>query len=174
MTLGEFFDWLSAHPAMVIGYFVALPLIAFIACVVGKEEFHLSPWKYVHSTLIYLSALPGIFAITLNIYFFFFDRQKVLDINLFTQVLPIISMVATLFIISKNVKLDTIPGFTKLSSLLLVMMVLISILWILDKTRIWAVTFVPFYYIIIFLVIAVLLIHFGLRNLVGANDKPST
>jgi len=171
MTLGEFFDWLSAHPAMVIGYFIALPLIAFIACVVGKEEFHLAPWKYVHSSLIYLSALPGIFAITLNIYFFFFDRQKVLDINLFTQVLPIISMIATLFIISKNVKLDSIPGFTKLSSLLLIMMVLISILWILDKTRIWAVTFVPFYYIIIFLVIAVLLIHFGLRNLVGANDK---
>ena len=45
MTLGEFFDGLSAHPAMVIGYFIALPLIAFTACVVDKEEFHLSSWK---------------------------------------------------------------------------------------------------------------------------------
>lgn len=80
----------------------------------------MSPWKYLYSFLIYAVTIPGLFAISLSIYLFFFERGSIMDANIFTQVLPIISMLLTISIIRKTVDLDLIPGFNKLSSLMLV------------------------------------------------------
>ena len=67
MTLGEFFEWTGDHPAILISYFIGIPLIALLAGMFSKGEGHLSPWKYLYSILIYLTSVPGIFAVKLKV-----------------------------------------------------------------------------------------------------------
>jgi hypothetical protein len=164
MTLGEFFNILSNNPAIVLFYFLAVPLTALLAFVFGRNEGHLSPWKYLYSILIYLTAVPGIFAITLCIYKFMFERRGIDQINIYTEILPILSMVLTLWLIKKNVSLDDIPGFDKLSGLMLVISVVLVIMWILDKTHVFAFTSIPFIYVILLLIGLFILIRFGLKK----------
>ncbi len=165
MTLGEFFQWTAMHPALLLIYFVGAPLIALLAGVFSGGEGHLSPWKYLYSTLIYLVSLPGIFAVTLSIYFFLFERRSILDMNLFTQVLPVLSMAATVLIIRRQVNLDLVPGFDKISGLILILATLICLMWFIDKTQIYSITFMPFYAVILILLAAFFVVRMGLRRL---------
>ena len=165
MTLGDFFEWISTKPGLLIGYFAGIPLIALLAGLFSRGEGHLSPWKYLYSTLIYLVSIPGIFAITLSIYLFLFERHSIMNTNVFTQILPVLSMVATIIIIKKQVDLDLVPGFDKLSGLIIVISSLMAIMWIIDKTRIYSITFMPFYAVILILIAGFFVIRLGLRKL---------
>jgi hypothetical protein len=165
MTLGEFFEWVGEHPGLLLGYFMGVPLIALLAGMFSKGEGHLSPWKYLYSILIYLVAIPGIFAVTLSIYLFLFERRSIMDTNLYTQVLPVLSMVATILIIKKQVSLDLVPGFDRISGLILIIASLISLMWIIDKTHIYAITFMPFYVVILILLAGFFVIRLGLRRM---------
>ena len=165
MTLQEFFDVLSNNPSIVIFYFVALPLTAFLCGIFGKGEGHLVPWKYTYSALLYMAAVPGIFAITLNLYFFLFQRQNIMDTNIFTQILPVISMLLTFFLIRRNVDLHKVPGFDRLSGLLLVVTTIIAAMWILDRTHIIAITIVPFQYVILIIIALLVIARFGWKRL---------
>jgi len=165
MTLQEFFDACTNNPEIIGFYFVALPLTAFLASVFGKGEGHLSPWKYLYTVLVYAATVPGIFAIVLNVYLFLFERQPIMQSNLFTQVLPVMVMVLTLWLIKRNVPFEYIPGFNKISGLIMVMMAIIAVMWLLDRTRIFAVTFLPFQYVILMLVGLLVVARLGLKKL---------
>ncbi len=165
MTLQELFDVLSNNPSITLFYFIALPLTAYLCGVMGKGEGHTSPWKYVYCVLLYMAAIPGIFAVFLNVYLFLFERQSVMRMNLFTQVLPIITMLVTFFIIRKNVDLNLIPGFDRLSGLVMIVAIVIGLMWILDRTRIFAITFIPFQYVILILIAAIVGLSFGWNKL---------
>jgi len=165
MTLQELFDVLSNNPAITLFYFIALPLTALLCGVLGRGSGHQSPWKYAYCVLLYMAAVPGIFAIFLNVYLFLFERQSVMQMNLFTQVIPVITMLVTFFIIRKNVDLSLIPGFDRISGLVMIVAVVIGLMWILDRTRIFAVTVVPFQYVILMLIGALVLIRLGWSRL---------
>lgn len=167
MTLGEFFQLLSASPSLIIFFFLAIPLTAFLALIFGKGEGDISPWKYLYSTLVYLVCIPGIFAVSLNIYLFLFEQMSIMDTNLFTQVLPILSMIATLALIRKNICFEDIPGFGKLGGLIMVISALLAVMWFLDRTHIIAITFIPFYYIIIILLVSLVAIRYGAKKLMA-------
>jgi len=155
------------NPGLLLGFFVGIPLIALLALVFAKKEGHLSPWKYLYAVLIYLVCLPGIFAITLSIYLFLFERRSIMDTNMITQVLPILSMIFTIIIIKKSVNLDAVPGFGKLSGLITIISVLMILMWIIDKTHIYSITFMPFWVVVVILVVGFLLIRTGFRRLSG-------
>lgn len=165
MTLQQLFDVLSANPSITLFYFLALPLTAVLSGVLSRGKGHESPWKFLYCILLYMAAVPGIFAIFLNVYLFLFERQSVMNMNLFTQIFPIITMLATFFIIRKNVDLSLIPGFDRISGLIIVVGVVIGIMWILDRTRVFAVTVVPFHYVLLILVGALILLRFGWSKL---------
>lgn len=165
MTLGEFFEVMNQNPALILFFFIAVPLSAGLAWVFGKGEGHLSPWKYFYCAIVYLACVPGIFAITLNLYQFLFERMPVREMNIYTQILPLISMGLSLYLVRKNVSLDEIPGFGKLSALLLIILVMLAIMWGLDRTRLIAFTGFPFYYIIIILILFFVLIRFALNRM---------
>ena len=76
MTLQDFFNWVKVNPYYTLAYFILIPVIALLAGIFAKNEGHQSPWKYVYTTLIYLVCIPGIFAVTFNIYLFFWERSK--------------------------------------------------------------------------------------------------
>ena len=166
MTLREFFELLANNPGLLIGFFLIIPITAWIACFMGKGEGHLSPWKYLYSTLIYLVSVPGIFAITLNIYLFLFEQRSVLETDIFTQIIPIVSMIATLFIIKMNVDLEDIPGFEKLSGLLILIFVVLAIMWVIDSTRIFVgvFSFMPFWVVLAIFAAALGIIRLGMSK----------
>jgi hypothetical protein len=161
MTLGQFFESVSQQPSIVLFYFFALPFTAFLSTIFGRGEGHLSPWKYLYTILVYFACIPGIFALTLNAYMFLFERQPVMDTNLFTQILPVLCMLITLWLIKKNVSLNDVPGFDKIGNLFFIITVLISMMWILEKTNIFIFTFMPFYQFILFFIGFLILIRLG-------------
>ncbi len=165
MTLKEFFDLLAQNPALIIAYFTFVPLIAVLTAVWSGDKGHLAPSNIIYATLIYLVTVPGIFAITLSIYFFLFERRSILDTDVYTQILPVLSMVLTIFIIKRSVSLDKIPGFERLSGLIILITAMLSIMWFMDRLRLIAFTYVPFQYIIIGFFVVLLAIRIGWRRL---------
>ncbi|MEM9992450.1 MAG: hypothetical protein AAF738_11855 [Bacteroidota bacterium] len=165
MTLKDFFELLAANPALIIAYFILIPLLAILTAVWSGNRGHLSPSKYIYATLIYLTTVPGIFAITLSIYFFLFERRSILQTDIYTQILPVLSMVVTIFIIRKSVSLEQIPGFERLSGLIILITALLSIMWFIDRLRLVAFTYVPFQYIIVGFFILLIAIRFGWKRL---------
>lgn len=164
MSLQEFFDLLSNNPSIVLFYFIALPLTAFLSGIFGKGDGHLSPWKYLYCALMYMAAIPGAFAIILNVYRFLFERQKVMETDIYTQILPVIAMVVTFLIIRRNVEFNQVPGFNRLSGLMFVVTALLAVMWILDKTDIIVITVVPFQYVILILVALLVLARIGWKR----------
>jgi len=166
MTLREFFEMLSNNPVLIIGFFLLIPITAWVSCFMGRGEGDISPWKYLYSTLIYGVCVPGIFAITLNIYLFLFEQRPILDTDIYTQILPILSMVATLFIIKMNVDLDKIPGFDKLSGLLIMIFVVLAIMWVIDSTRIFVgvFSFMPFWVVLVIFAGALFTVRYGMKK----------
>lgn len=144
MTLGEFLQQFGDHHELIIFFAVALPLTALLAGLLGRGQGHLSPWKYLYGTLVYIACFPGIFSLTLNAYLWFVEGRSILDADIFTQLIPVLVMALTLWLISRNVSLDLVPGFDRISGLLALIAVVFTVLWILEKTRILFISGFPF------------------------------
>lgn len=167
MTLRECIALLGENGTYVVFYFLLMPVVALIAGFMGKGEGHLSPWKYFYSTLIYAVCIPGIFAITLSVYLFLFERISIFDSNVYTQILPVISMLGTLFIIRQNVSFDDIPGFGKISGLTMMIASTILIMWFVDKTHIIVFSYLPVSTLLIIFLVLLFVIRFGWKTLLS-------
>ncbi len=165
MTLQDFFNLLSENPFWVLSYFLLIPFTALLAGILGKGEGHLEPWTYLYTTLIYLVCIPGIFAVTLSVYVFVFEKRSILQTDMYNQVLPIFSMILTLFLIRKNVDLKHVPGFDKITGLIAMIFAVFSIFWVLDKTRIWVVSFLPFWQGILIFISFLLAARWGWKKI---------
>lgn len=169
MTLQELFQYLSEQPNLVLGYFTIIPILALVAGVLDKDEGHYQPWNYIYAALIYLVSIPGIFVITLNVYLWLFEGKGIMTFDLITQVLPIVSMIITLLIIRRNVILDYIPGFDRLSGLIVIITAIICLMWVIDRTRIVAFARIRFEYIFLIIIGLLFLIRFGLKRFSGSQ-----
>jgi len=167
MTLRDLFAYVSAHPDYVIFFFALLPFAALLGSFLDGDRGHTSPWKYIYSGIIYLVCIPGIFALTLNVYLFLFEKQSVLNMNLVTQVLPILSMVITLLIIRRNMDMSYIPGFDKLSGLLMLITAVLGLMWIIDRTHIIAFIQLRFEVVLLVFIGLLLMLRFGLKKAFG-------
>lgn len=165
MTLQELFDLLSQNPSIIMFYFAALPLTAFLASVFGKGEGHLTPWKQLYCFLTFGAAIPGIFALMLNLYMFLFEQQPIMETNVYTQILPILIMILTFWLIRRNVPFELIPGFNKIPGLLMIVGSVLAAMWFLDRFRIIAFTYMPFHYVLIFLIATFVGIRVGAKKL---------
>lgn len=164
MTLRDLFEVIGQHPVWVLSYFLLLPLASFLTGKVAAGEGAQAPWRYVYSVWVYLSCIPGVFALTLNVYVFVFERRSIFDTDIYLQLLPVVSMVATLFLIRREVSLDDVPGFDKITGFVLMMGGIFAILWILDKTRIWIVSYLPFWQGILLFLGLLALVVWGWRK----------
>ncbi|GAB3270110.1 hypothetical protein GCM10027347_40580 [Larkinella harenae] len=166
MTLQDFFQYVSSNPALLTVLLLSIPAVAFIVNLwSGETAEEIWRWRFVYATLVYLACIPGIFAVTLNIYLFLFERQSIWQMNLVTQVLPVVTMVATLMLVKRKLPFAYIPGFGRLSGFMTLITAVIGILWIIDRTRIYAVTYIPFAYLVIGFVAVLLLIRFAWSKL---------
>ncbi len=167
MTLQQFFSLLSANPDLVLAYFVFVPVVALVVGLMSRREGHLAPWKYIYSLLVYLVCIPGVFVVSLSIYQFLFERGSVYSADIITQVVPVLSMIVTLFIIRKFVALANVPGFGRVSGLFMMTLVMLLFMWGLDNTRLYFVAFtkMPFYFVIGIFVAVFLFFRMGFTRL---------
>ena len=161
MTLQEFFRLLGENPSYILIFFTLIPLTALLANFMGKGEGNMPPWTYLYSTLIYMVCIPGIFAFAVTAYRFLFDRASIMETDVLSQILPFFSMVATLLIIRQNVMFDSIPGFGKLSGLVMMIVATFAFMWFLDRTHIYVFTSLPFWQVILIFVGLFLVIKWG-------------
>lgn len=160
MTLGEFGAILTENPLLVTAYFSILPVTAMFAWLLGKNRGHLPPWKYFYTVLVYLSCLPGLLAFAFGIYLVVVEGQSILSLNLYLTLVPVLSMFLTLLIIKRNVDLDLVPGFDKITGFMLMIFVLIAFLWFLSRIRLVIFSYMPIqYFALIFLGLLLLLIY---------------
>ena len=169
MTLADFFNLLSSNPSYLLAYFALVPITALIGTVIGRGEESETVWRYFYSILIYLVAIPGIFAITLSIYVFFFERRSIFQTDILTQILPILSMIATLFIIKRTVVLESIPGFGKLSGFFMMVGVVMMIMWFFERVNLHMFSYMPVHYVFLILVGLLLVLRMGWSKVV--NDS---
>ena len=162
MTLRDVFQSLTDHSEWLVLFLLAAPALTFLVNLwSGKTAEEIWKWRYVYATLVYLACIPGIFAVTLNVYLFLFERQSIWAMNLTTQVLPILTMVATLMLIRRKIPFNYVPGFGKLSGFLTFIFATMGIMWFIDRTHIYAITYIPFAYIVLGFVALLLIIRFA-------------
>jgi hypothetical protein len=164
MTLQDVFIAVGDYRTTTILFFVLLPVLALAIGIIGGTKDHLSPWKYFYSVIVYLVSIPGVFAVGFNAYLFLFQRQDIMQTNLLLQVLPILSMVITVFILKRNIKLDFIPGFDKIYGFWLMLFAAMFLMWLLEKIRIVVFSFLPFQYLLFIFLLLFGAIYFGWRK----------
>jgi hypothetical protein len=161
MTLQAFFQFLVANPFWILSYFLLIPFTALLAGILGKGEGGMTPWKYLYSALIYLVCVPGIFAIFFNLYLFVFERRSILETDIYTQLLPILSMFITLLLIRRNVSLDEVPGFDKVTGLFMMIAAAFAFFWVLDKTHLIVISYLPLWQGVLIFVGLLLIMRWG-------------
>ncbi len=160
--------------SLIVGsVFVARPVAAFVCGLLhGKDNGGRSPWKYIYSVLVYLACVPGIFTSVLCGYILFFTEENLLDVSLLCYILPVISMIVTLIFIRKNVPFDEVPGFDRLSGLMVMIACSFVLALALQKTRIWIFAGVSFEHLLLLAVGVFALLKWGAYMLFRRRDEP--
>jgi hypothetical protein len=116
----------------------APPLVALVAGLLhDRGRGGAGQWKYLYAVLVYLACVPGMFAGVLTAYTLFFSRENLLDTNPFVYFLPIVSMIVTLVLIRKSVAFEEVPGFDRLSGLMVMVGCSFAMALAIQKTKIW-------------------------------------
>lgn len=169
MTLGDLFSFLTDHPEILVWFFGSLPLLAGLTGWIVGEDRHQPPWSWWFSGLLYAAVVPGMFAIILNLYRWLFERQPVMETNLLTQILPVLSMVVTLYILHQFVPLRSVRGYGRIMGFIMMVSTVLILMWVLDRTRILVLTWLPFYYAFIILVLLLIVFRIGWKRMAGGR-----
>ena len=144
MTLGELLTHLGEQPYLLLSYYGLLPILAILLWIWAKDIGEKTPWKYIYSALIYLSCVPGVFAVALAVYLLFFENTSILSLDVWTILLPIVSMMITLIVIRRNVCFEDIPGFYRIGGLLVAIFAAFTVMYIAERMRIYVFSYLPF------------------------------
>lgn len=165
MTINDLFQYALDHPANVLFYFALIPFAALLAGWMEREEGHLPPWNYLYSTLVYLVAVPAILSVAYSVYKWLFERGSIMDANLLLQVLPVASMLLTFFLVKRQVRIESLPGFSRLSGLVLMISGALAIMWFMGKVRIIVFSYMPIHYLLIIFLVLLVVIRYGWRRI---------
>jgi len=61
--------------------------------------------------------------------------------------------------------MDRIPGFGKVSGLMMMIASTMILMWVVDRTRIWVVSYLPFHQVLLIFAGLFLVIRFGWRRM---------
>ncbi len=163
MSVNEFLIILTEYDYFILCFFSALPILSYVTGFFYQRSGRSVGIKTIYSVLIYLSVIPGTMAFLLIFYTMFFIRRNILDLNFYLYFLPLISMGLVLYIISRKVKFENLPGFGRLSGLLLLIGIVCLITLVLYRLHF----FIGFFASIQSLIIAGIIIFFLFRYAAG-------
>lgn len=140
MTPRQWLDLLASEPAWLGGYLLALPLLALLLGLSHRRGAgNDSPWKYLYSVLVYAACVPGMLGAIIVLYMLLFAGENLLDVNALVTLAPVASMAATLAVAGRSVDFGPLPGFGRLSGLMVVLGLTFGVLFALSRTRLWLV-----------------------------------
>jgi hypothetical protein len=138
MTTRQLIQLAGGHLPAMLAIFISLPVTAWLCGRLhGPNNGGKAPWKYFYSLLVYAACVPGLFSGVLTAYTLFFSKENLVDVNLAVYFLPIVSMAVTLILIHKNVDFEQVPGFDRLSGLMVMIGCSFVLALAIEKTRIW-------------------------------------
>jgi hypothetical protein len=138
MSINDLLAELGHRPLVAFAVLASVPLAALLwSLLQGRRSGSESPWKYGYSILVYLACIPGTFAGILVCYALFFTRQNLLAVNAIIYFLPLATMAIALLIVRRRVDFKDVPGFGRLSGLILMIALSFGIALAIDKTRIF-------------------------------------
>jgi hypothetical protein len=113
-----------------------------------------------------LVCVPGIFAASLAVYLFLFENGgSIFNVNLLTQVLPVAAMLVTLGVIRRNVSFGEIPGFGRLTDLIMTIFSVFVLMYFLNRLHLVAWVYVPVQWLLLIVIGLLLIVRFGLKRL---------
>lgn len=130
--------WIGREPWIAGAFLGGLPLAALLLRLLhARGAGNESPWKYLYSALVYAACVPGMFGAVIAAYAVFITRENLLDLNALVTVGAPVSMAVTLLIASRSVRFRPLPGFGRLSGLLLMIGATFGLVLAISRTRLW-------------------------------------
>jgi len=136
MTIQDLIDQLGQYSLFIALYFAIPPLIVWsLGFVTYDRDGRIMFFDYAYSVLIYLVCIPGVISAVLIGYSLFLVRQNLLEVNFLIYFVPVISMGLSFFLISRRVSFDRLPGFGRLSGLMIMIGLSFLVVLALFKLR---------------------------------------
>ncbi len=135
MSVSQVLTWLSQYQLFVLAYLLSVPLLIFLLGIGYKKQAKRQFRDYLCSVFIYGITIPGIFSITMLLYSFLFLKSNLLQTNAVLYFLPWISMFFTFWLTKRYTNLTGLPGFGRLSGLMLMMALVFLCLFVLYRMR---------------------------------------
>lgn len=137
MSIDDLTQMAGERPLVLLAIFVGLPLLTFaLGNAHGRGQGERRPWGTCYAVLIYLTVIPGTLSGVLTGYTMFFIRGSLLQVNLLVYLLPIVSMVVTLFLMRGRIDFKAVPGFDRLSGLVVMIAVSFFFALLIHKTAV--------------------------------------
>lgn len=144
MTINEAVTNLSAYPEIVLIYFGATVISPLLLNLIYKQEKRQKFIELLYSIIIYAVAVPGILSASLLLYVMFLLKANILSLDALVYFVPTVSMAAVFFIISRKARFSDLPGFGRLSGLMLMLLAVYAVIFILYQLRFHIVFFGSF------------------------------
>lgn len=165
MSIEELIHLVEGSNTYVTAYLIAIPLLSYLASLIYKPHPSNNVLDYFFTILIYLIAIPGMFAFCLVSYSLLFIHANMLKVDFVIYFLPLISMGVTFYLISRATDFVRLPGFKKLSGLMLLLLMVMTILFFLYRLRVYAVFFGSFTNLLFLGIGAFILMRFALGRI---------
>lgn len=168
MTIEELLSLMSGAPFTVLLIFLFPPLYALLLKLLhSPAKSTQAPWKYLYAILVYLTCIPGLSMSVLTAYQLFVQKVNLLSLDLVVYLLPITSMVITLLLIRSQISFKDIPGFNRLSGLMLMLAAAFGIVFILDRLRLLVIFHGSILWLLGLAALLFILMKLGLKALRG-------
>ncbi|MBN2735793.1 MAG: hypothetical protein JXR70_02350 [Spirochaetales bacterium] len=165
--------WLTSFHIPILVALILIPIAAFLNGQVFIKGLKKNKGgAVIYSILTYLTVIPGICASITIAYLLFFTRVNLVQqLDVIIHIGPVLSMIATLTITGHFMDFAIIPGFHRLSGLMLVTGASFVFVLILHRMRILIGFFAGAEVLAIIFIVVFLLFKFGWENLIGKKRK---
>lgn len=172
MTFEDLGRWLDRYPLWLAGFLLLPPAVCGLLRPIHKPGGgNKAPWKYAYSVVAYWVCVPGLFAAMLTAYLLFFQNANLLKVNVLVFFLPVISMAGTLLLIKTNVgSFAAIPGFGRLTGLMVMMGISFAIAFVLHRLNFGIFFFGDLGSLLIIAMVAFGLLKWSLARLSGKDE----
>lgn len=165
MTINELMRWLAQFQGWIGLGLVALPLVTYGFGALLKLCARPLARAFL-AAAVYVAVLPGVSMAVLILYMLLFARVNLLrEMHLVLHLFPVLSMVGTLWAVSRLEELDTLPGVLRLQGLMVLVGLGFAGLLVVHKTFIGIHFFAGFEQLLAILAGVVALWQFGVARL---------
>lgn len=173
ISISDFTLWLTQFHIPIAIILVMIPLFSVLnGQLIYRKAKKTKAAALIYALLTYITVIPGICAlITLAYLFFFTSVNLVREIDIIINLGPALSMIVTLTIIGRYMSFKIIPGFQRLSGLMLITGVSFILVLILYRMRVLIGFFAGAEVLLIIFILLFIFFKFGWEHLVGKRKK---